>query len=402
MPKLFSANRALTSASSAACCRPTDLPPKKPSRCRSKSSYRLKLLSHTVQRPAKTRARCIATLRRISLLCVLAQGGCAMTTQQPIVIAHRGASAYLPEHTLPAKAMAHAMGADFIEQDVVLTRDGTPIVLHDIHLDSTTDVAKVFPDRARADGRFYAIDFTLAEIRRLRAHERRNPNGEAVFPERFPAIAGLSAVPTLAEEIALIAGLNRSRDHQAGLYVEMKASAFHHSEGQDLPAAVMQVLKESGWDQRKDLVFLQSFEPEALRQLKYKLKTVLPLVQLIAENAWDESGSVDFDALRTDAGLDAVAEYADGIGPWLMQLYLGTDDQGKYQITDLAKRAHARGLVVHPYTFRADQLPPGISSFEELHRLFFEDLQVDGVFSDFPDRSRALSEAFANTAKPSS
>ncbi|MDP5053156.1 MAG: glycerophosphodiester phosphodiesterase [Congregibacter sp.] len=325
-----------------------------------------------------------------------------MQTERPIVIAHRGASAYLPEHTLPAKALAHAMGADFIEQDVVLTRDGTPIVLHDIHLESTTDVAAVFPDRARDDGRFYAIDFSLAEIRSLRAHERRNPDGTAVFPTRFPAIGGLSGVPTLAEEIALIDGLNHSREHAVGLYVEMKASAFHHSEGQDLPAAVMQVLKQGGWDQRRDLVFLQSFEPQALRYLKYELKTVLPLIQLIAENAWDESGSVDYDAMRTDAGLDTVAEYADGIGPWLMQLYLGVDKNGNPQLTDLAARARERGLLVHPYTFRADQLPTGISSFEELHRLFFEDLQVDGVFSDFPDRSRALSEQFRGRSVPQS
>lgn len=323
-----------------------------------------------------------------------------MTTEQPIIIAHRGASAYLPEHTLPAKAMAHAMGADFIEQDVVLTRDGTPIVLHDIHLDSTTNVARVFPHRARGDGRFYAIDFTLDEIRRLSAHERRNRDGTPVFPHRFPGIAGLSGVPTLAEEIALIDGLNHSRDHQAGLYIEMKASAFHRSEGQDLPAAVMQVLMDTGWDQRRDQVFLQSFEPDALRQLKYDLNTVLPLVQLIADNAWGESADVDFDAMRSDAGLDAVAEYADGIGPWLMQLYEGVDDQGNYQVTDLVRRAHTRGLLVHPYTFRADQLPAGIRSFEELHQLFFEDLQVDGVFSDFPDRSRSLSEEFTRTAKP--
>ena len=91
---------------------------------------------------------------------------------QPIVIAHRGASGYLPEHTLAAKAMAHAMGADFLEQDVVLTADGVPIVLHDIYLEATTDVEQRFPDRSRPDGRFYAIDFTLAEIRTLSAHER--------------------------------------------------------------------------------------------------------------------------------------------------------------------------------------------------------------------------------------
>ncbi len=322
-----------------------------------------------------------------------------LATERPIIIAHRGASAYLPEHTLPAKAMAHALKADFIEQDVVLTADGVPIVLHDIHLDSTTDVATVFPHRAREDGRFYAIDFTLAEIRQLRAHERRGADDKAVFPERFPAMKGLSGVPTLAEEIALIDGLNRSSDHRAGIYVEMKGSAFHHREGHDLPAAVMKVLSDGGWAEQRDLVFLQSFEPEALRQLKYKHKTVLPLIQLIAENAWDDSGTVDFDAMRSDEGLSTVAEYADGIGPWLMQLYTGVDHQGEPQLTDLASRARQRGLLVHPYTFRADQLPPGIESFEQLHRVFFQDLQVDGVFSDFPDRSRALSEEF--TAQPS-
>ena len=348
-----------------------------------------------MQRRNHTGARFSGYLKRVCLLCVLTQGGSALAIERPIIIAHRGASGYLPEHTLPAKAMAHALKADFIEQDVVLTSDGVPILLHDIHLESTTDVASVFPRRARDDGRFYAIDFSLAEIRQLRAHERRKPDGAAVFPERFPAIDGLSGVPTLAEEIALIEGLNQSREHQAGLYVEMKASAFHRSEGQDLPGAVMAVLKESGWADRTDLVFLQSFEPEALRQLKYEHKTVLPLIQLIAENAWDENGSVDFDAMRTDAGLDAVAEYADGIGPWLMQLYAGADDRGKARLTDLARRAKERGLLIHPYTFRADQLPPGVSSFEELHRLFFEELQVDGVFSDFPDISRALSERFS-------
>ena len=95
-----------------------------------------------------------------------------MRTPSPIVIAHRGASGYLPEHTLAAKALAHGMGANFIEQDVVLSKDGTAIVLHDIHLDSTTDVAQRFPGRARADGRFYAIDFDIQEIRQLRVHER--------------------------------------------------------------------------------------------------------------------------------------------------------------------------------------------------------------------------------------
>jgi len=103
-----------------------------------------------------------------------------MSKSGPIVIAHRGASGYLPEHSLESKAMAHAMGADFLEQDVVLTSDGVPIVLHDIHLDSTTDVARLFPGRAREDGRYYALDFNLQEIKALSLHERSftNDSGE--------------------------------------------------------------------------------------------------------------------------------------------------------------------------------------------------------------------------------
>ncbi|MCA9216274.1 MAG: hypothetical protein KDB27_24565, partial [Planctomycetales bacterium] len=104
-----------------------------------------------------------------------------------IVIAHRGASGYLPEHTLPAKALAYGMGADFLEQDVVLSRDGVPIVLHDIHIDTVTDVAKKFPNRKRGDGRFYAIDFDVAELKTLDVVERFDAQTKkAVFPNRFP------------------------------------------------------------------------------------------------------------------------------------------------------------------------------------------------------------------------
>ena len=309
---------------------------------------------------------------------------------RPLVIAHRGASGYLPEHTLPAKALAHAMQADFIEQDVVLTADGVPVVLHDIHLDRTTDVASVFPRRARADGRYYAIDFSLSELRQLRAHERRDAAGQPVFPGRFPAIGGLSAIPTLAEEIAFIDGLNRSRGHQAGLYIEMKASAFHAQAGLDLPLAVLSALREAGWEERREAVFLQSFEPEDLKRLREDLQTSLPLIQLIAENDWTGNGSVDYDYLRSDEGLDEIAKHADGIGPWLMQLYRGPDEHGNPLLTDLASRAQTRGLLVHPYTFRADELPPGISDFRELHDIFIRQLHVDGIFTDFPDLSRSL------------
>ncbi len=191
-----------------------------------------------------------------------------MRTSSPIVIAHRGASGYLPEHTLAAKALAHGMGANFIEQDVVLSRDGTAIVLHDIHLDSTTDVAQRFPGRARADGRFYAIDFDLQEIRQLRVHERTHfKTGEAVFPQRFPAQPNLFQVPTLAEEIDLLAGLDRSRGCATGLYIELKAPNWHRSEGQDLSAAILAVLEETGYWNRPDQVFLQCFDDQTLHPI---------------------------------------------------------------------------------------------------------------------------------------
>lgn len=319
-----------------------------------------------------------------------------VSTTKPIVIAHRGASAYLPEHTLAAKALAHGQGADFIEQDVVLTRDGVPIVLHDIHLESTTDVAERYPDRARGDGHFYAIDFDLQEVRSLWAHERRNADGTPVFPERFPTESQLFRVPTLEEEIILIEGLNKARGQAAGLYIEMKGTAFHSRHGQDLPKAVVDVLEATGWSERTDLVFLQSFEPEALRYLKDELKTPLPLIQLIAENSWAEDGDVDYDHLRSDTGLDEISEYAQGIGPWMMQLYQGRDENGDAILTDLVERAQKRGLAVHPYTFRADALPPGVETFEELHRIFINDLGIDGIFSDFPDRTRQHVDTLTN------
>lgn len=306
---------------------------------------------------------------------------------RPIVIAHRGASGYLPEHTLPAKALAHGMGADYLEQDVVLTKDAVPIVLHDILLDDTTDIAALFPDRARADGHFYAIDFTLAEIRQLRAHERRapGPGNRTAFAERFPAGPGLSGVPTLAEEIRLIEGLNRSRGMRTGLYIELKAPQFHRREGMDIARAVLDVLEEAGLSDARDRVYLQCFDPPTLQYLKHTLQTSLPLIQLIGDNSWGEDGGTDYDYLRTDQGLADISRYAEGIGPWLMQIYTGRDANGNATLTDLVARAHHAGLLVHPFTFRRDALPPGIDTYRELLELFLGRVGVDGVFTDFPD-----------------
>lgn len=311
-----------------------------------------------------------------------------MTSRSPIIIAHRGASGYLPEHTLAAKAMAHAMGADFIEQDVVLSRDGTALVLHDIHLDSTTDVAERFPDRARADGRFYAIDFDMDEIRQLRVHERTHVtarHGEVVYPGRFPAHTALFPVPTLAEEIALLAGLDRSRGRRTGLYVELKHPNWHRREGLDVAAAVINVLRDTGYAQRPDQVFLQCFDDKTLRELRAALSTPLPLIQLIGENHWGDDSDVDYDYLRTPEGLDYVASYAQGIGPWLPHIYLGKAGSASARLSPLVAEAQARGLQVHPYTFRRDELPAGVGSFGELLDIFVRQAGVDGLFTDFPD-----------------
>ena len=128
----------------------------------------------------------------------------------PSIIAHRGASAYLPEHSLAAKALAYGMGADFLEQDVVASRDGELLVLHDLFLDAVSDVADKFPTRARADGHFYCIDFDLVEIRTLNFGERLDPaTGELRYAGRFPRDAGMFPAVTLREEIQFVQGLNK-------------------------------------------------------------------------------------------------------------------------------------------------------------------------------------------------
>ena len=148
----------------------------------------------------------------IKLFCVLfALATLNSCASNRVIIAHRGASAYLPEHTLEAYSYAHALDVDFIGPDVVLTKDNEAICIHDIHLETTTNVEQVFPQRKRSDGRWYAIDFTLKEIKTLLVHERENEEGKRVFPQRFSQRKSSFKVPTFREFIELIKGLNASR-----------------------------------------------------------------------------------------------------------------------------------------------------------------------------------------------
>ena len=287
------------------------------------------------------------------------------------------------------------MGADYIEQDVVLTADDHPIVLHDIHLDTVTDVAERFPRRARADGRFYAIDFTLAEIKQLRVQERIDlKTGKAVFPRRFPVGNTGLCVPTLAEEIQLVQGLNKSTGRSAGIYPEIKSPAWHRRQGKDISRIVLKTLARFGYQDHDDPVYVQCFDAEETKRLRTEFKTKLKLVQLIGENDWNES-ETDFERLRTPAGLQGVAGYADGIGPRFQHIVTGRDDSGELTITSLVDDAHAVGLEVHPYTFRADDLQEFTDDFDSLLRLFVEQIGVDGLFTDFPDKAIALRNQLA-------
>lgn len=303
----------------------------------------------------------------------------------PIIIAHRGASGYAPEHSLAAVAIAHAQQADFIEQDVVLTRDHVPVVLHDLRLDRVTNVAEVFPEKHRPNGHYYAMDFSLAELRQLKLLERSDKHGEQLYPDRFPRQRGQFEVLSLAQQIEVILGLNQSTQRQTGIYVELKSARWHKDHGYDLVNATMGVLARYDFTATPPPapIYLQSFDPEVLRRLKREFMTEIPLIQLVAENSWNES-EVDYDTMLTAAGLETLRSYADGVGVWLNHVLKGVDEQGQPQFSDVVKNAHAAGLKVHLYTLRADALPAGVDSYQQLKNWLTEH-GVDGFFTDFPD-----------------
>jgi glycerophosphoryl diester phosphodiesterase len=306
---------------------------------------------------------------------------------QKIVIAHRGASGYLPEHTLEAKAMAYAMGADYIEQDVVMTKDDQLIVLHDITLDRTTDVNDKFPGRAREDGRYYAIDFTLAEIKTLRASESfRLEAGNKVqgYSGRFPIMTSAFQVPTLQEEIELIQGLNKSTGKNIGIYPEIKSPEFHRAEGKDLSSAVVSVLKDYGYTSKQAKVFLQTFSFDELKIIHDEILPAagidLNLVMLLGDT---EAYPWMFEA----DGMTKLAQYANGVGPSHSMVVASSSTAGNIEVTNLVRKAHAAGMQVHPYTYRKDsgQIPAYARDFSQLLDIHLFQAGVDGVFTDFTD-----------------
>ena len=303
---------------------------------------------------------------------------------RPVIIAHRGASGHLPEHTLPAKALAYAMGADYLEQDLVATRDDELIVLHDIHLDRVTDVAERYPDRARGDGRFYARDFDLDEILTLSVHERVDGAGQQVFPER-QALGGPDfRVHSFDRELELVAELRSGDGHEVGIYPEIKDPDWHREEGVDITRLVLDALERYGYTRHTDPVYLQCFDEAELRRIRHELGCRLKLVQLIGEDDWSPLPT-NFRGLRSKRGLEDLARTVDAIGPWVNQLYRLRKRDGSISDSGLVARAHGQGLTVHPYTYRSDALPPGFDDIEDLMRFSIEELAIDGLFTDFPD-----------------
>lgn len=347
-------------------------------------------------------ARNFAGAALAALMAVAAMGGAAMAQDgDKIVVAHRGASGYLPEHTLESKALAYMMGVDYLEQDLAMTKDDQLVVIHDHYLDRVTDVADKFPDRARADGRYYVIDFTLDEIKSLHFTEGFNlvdGQREQVYPERFPIFKSDFRIHTFAEEIEFIQGLNKTRGKDIGLYVETKAPWFHKQEGKDISKATLEVLRQYGYTSKDSNVIFQTFDYPDLKYVKTelmpKLGMELKTVILITGNDSKETYELvdgqwqpyNFNYLLDPAHFAEIAQYADGMGPAYKMLFdLEHTKLGHIVVNDLVKEAHAHGMVVHPYTIRKDALPEYVHNVDELYQAVLIDADADGVFTDFPD-----------------
>jgi glycerophosphoryl diester phosphodiesterase len=303
----------------------------------------------------------------------------------PIVIAHRGASGQRPEHTIAAYELAIAQGADVIEPDLVPTRDGVLVARHENEISETTDVAErpEFADRRTTktiDGReqtgWFTEDFTLAELKTLRAKER--------LPLMRPGNTeydGKETIPTFDEVIAL------AKKHRVGIYPETKHPTYFATIGKGTDAPLVEALRRAGWDSAEAPVFIQSFEVENLKRLKGMTK--VRLIQLVdGEGAPADGAAASYAAMMTPAELRAVATYAWGIGPNKAMLWNGEAPSA------LVSDAHAAGLRVHPWTYRAENyfLPAGYRRgidprghgdvAAEISAALR--LGIDGFFTDFP------------------
>lgn len=323
--------------------------------------------------------------------------------QKKLVIAHRGASGYLPEHTLESKALAFAQNADYLEQDLVMTKDGKLVVIHDHFLDGLTDVADKFPNRKRKDGHYYVMDFTLDEIQSLNMTENfttdKNGKQVAVYPGRFPLWKSHFKIHTFEDEIEFIQGLEKSTGKKIGIYPEIKAPWLHHQNGKDIAKATLEVLKKYGYTTKDSPVYLQTFDWNELKRIKTELMPQmgmdLKLVQLVAYNDWHETEeknkngewvNYDYEWMFKPGAMKKIAKYADGVGPgWYMLIDDEKSTPNKIVYTQMVEDVKGSGLELHPYTVRKDSLPKYMNNVNQMYEALCKGAGATGFFTDFPD-----------------
>jgi glycerophosphoryl diester phosphodiesterase len=354
-----------------------------------------------------------------------AQTAPTLDGKKPLIVGHRGASGHRPEHTLESYKLAIEQGADFIEPDLVATKDGVLVARHEPMLSGTTDVSTRPEFAARksvkkVDGvetdDWFAGDFTLAELKTLRAKQ--------AFADRDPSHDGKYLIPTFQEVINLAKTESARTGRAIGIYPETKHPIFHAAIGLPLEDRLLDMLKAAGWTEKSAPVIIQSFETANLKYLRGK--TQLRLVQLVDGDGVDKDGGIvlaapfdkpydfavtgdkrTFKDLVTAEGLKEIRTYADGVGPWKPYLLAGKqvigedgkpkdlngdgkiDEQDRVLIapTSVVKDAHAAGLFVHTWTFRSEpkRLTSDFKGNPAAEYKAFFDLGIDGLFSDFPD-----------------
>jgi glycerophosphoryl diester phosphodiesterase len=337
----------------------------------------------------------------------------AAKAETPLVIAHRGASGYLPEHTLAAYEMAIRMGADYIEPDVVSTKDGVLVVRHDPVLTDSTDILKhpEFAGRKRTIKLkgfeitdFFVSDFTLAELKTLRATQ--------VFADRSHADDGKYEIPTLQEVIDLAQARSRDTGRTIGIAPEIKFPTLHRDIGLAIEEKLVAMLDRAGLNTASSPVIIQSFEQANLKALR-KL-TPVRLMQLISGSDIDASGNVvlkvpddkpydwvvsgragTYADLLTSEGLKEIATYADIISPWKRWLMAPVNGD-MIRRPEIVAGAHAAGLKVVTWTLRDDRLDAYYNGDTAQEYLDLFGMGVDGVFSDFADTAVAARNRFLN------
>lgn len=320
-----------------------------------------------------------------------------------ITIAHRGASGYLPEHSLASKALAFGLDADYIEQDLMMTKDNELVVFHDLYLNFVTDIAKIYPNRSRSDGKYYIIDFTFEELQKLQLSERFNiENGQKIakFPDRFPLFTSNFKIHKFSDEIELILGLNKSMNKNIGIYPEIKYPEFHQKEGKDISRKTLEILKKYHYLDKNSKIFIQSFDDIELKRIKNKLfpelNMDLQLIQLIGHNEWEEKLMDKFDNpykfqtnyhdMLKKEGLKNIANYCDGVGLHFSMIIDDKSSKNNIIYSNYLENIKKNNLDCHIYTLRKDKdyIPNYVDTFQEFLQLLLAQ-NIDAIFTDFPD-----------------